>query len=269
MIYSWYEYWGDHWNEYLGGMKGVIGKIVENYFSLNSKKKIVISQQLFRNLTSLGNPPNTLYYVPNWIDYKEITDADPIGKPYDICYFGRLKNHKNIDKLIEAIAILKNSGLELKTKILGQGPEKKALIKLVEKLDLVGSVKIYGRIEEHKTLIGYVKQANLCINLSTKEGGGSITCVEANACGVPVLAVDHPLGLDKSLISEGSNGYWVDNTDPIMIAKKIESHFLDKNDLKEEIKIKCKNWARSFDKQILCKKIESVYFNVINDNKHE
>jgi glycosyltransferase involved in cell wall biosynthesis len=83
--------------------------------------------------------------------------------------------------------------------------------------------------------------------------------LEANACGVPVLAVCHPLGLDDSLIAEGKNGYWATEASPEALAKKLREHF---NGEARQYALMSQNsikWADQYSIQNLCRKVESIY----------
>jgi L-malate glycosyltransferase len=258
VIVSWYEYWGEHWLEYLGTF-GRAGQKIEKLMARMKGHKIVISEQSMKQLVSVGCGVSTLHYVPNWIDYEHILSLKAIGDPYDACYFGRLKDHKNVHVLIRAIALCRVDGLVLRVKILGDGPERQNLEKITQDLQLGSQIEFLGRIEQYDDLLGYVKSARLFVNPSTKEGGGSITCLEANACGVPVLAVCHPLGLDDSLIAEGKNGYWATEASPEALAKKLREHF---NGEARQYALMSQNsikWADQYSIQNLCRKVESIY----------
>ena len=259
VIYSWYEFWGDHWFEYLRGAKGHVGMFLERFMSIISGHKIVISEQSIARLVDAGCDPAYLHYVPNWIDYDHIVRLPALGPAYDVCYFGRLKDHKNVDVLLRALALCRDEGLVLRTKIFGQGPERRRLHSLAEELNLSGQVEFGGRVERYDDLLGYVKAASVYVNPSTKEGGGSITCLEANACGLPVVAVDHPLGLDKGLITDEETGYWATEATPAAIAAKIRTYFGLDTAQRERMKQRCTNAAMEYSADRLCLKVETIY----------
>ncbi len=66
-------------------------------------------------------------------------------------------------------------------------------------------------------LVRYLNRAHLLFNPSPKEGWG-LTVVEANACGVPVVASDRP-GLRDSVIA-GSTGFLVPYGDATAFGEK-------------------------------------------------
>jgi glycosyltransferase involved in cell wall biosynthesis len=258
VVESWYEFWDDHWLKYLGQM-GRMGRLIEKILARFHNHKIVISKITFDRLVAAGCNPHLLHYVPNWIDYEHILNIMPLGKPFDVCYFGRLKDHKNIDMLLRAIALCGNEGLVLQTKILGDGPERQRLEQLTQDLQLGSQVEFGGQIEQHDDLLGYVKSARLVVIPSTKDSGGSITALEANACGVPVLAIQCPLGLDESLISEDRNGYWAKEADPRSLADRIRHHFRKSQVEQERMRVSALEQASNYKVESLCRQVESIY----------
>jgi len=261
VVVSWYEFWGDHWLDYLGS-KGNIGRWIEKWSARLASNIIVISQQSLKQLVAVGCNPGSLHYVPNWIDFEHIVGLVPIGSPYDVCYFGRLKDHKNVDVLLRAIALCRDRGLILRTKILGDGPERLNLEHLARELCLESQAEFLGRVESYDDLLGYVKSAQLFVKPSPKEGGGSIACLEANACGVPVLAVRHPLGIDEDLILEGQTGYWATEATPESLGGKILECFTSKVSPRDEIRQHATDSARRYSVANLCSQVEQIYLDL-------
>jgi glycosyltransferase involved in cell wall biosynthesis len=92
----------------------------------------------------------------------------------------------------------------------------------------------------------WMKASRLFVHPSTKEGGGSITLLEANSCGLPVVAYRTENGIAEELIEEGVNGYWVTEFNPIAMADKIRE-LLSDTDLGQIIKVHSIEYARRYD----------------------
>jgi glycosyltransferase involved in cell wall biosynthesis len=98
----------------------------------------------------------------------------------------------------------------------------------------------------------------LFVNPSTKEGGGSITLFEANACGLPVIAVKCPHGIDLDLIREGENGYFVDELSAKKIADKVVA-LLNNRELMKANASQAKNISAQYDWDAIADQHENAY----------
>lgn len=263
LIVSWYEYWGNEWKTAYPGLFGKIGRIIEQLVAKTARHIIVVSKQSEKRLSSEGISKERLSYVPNWIDFKQIETIPALGDPYDICYFGRLKSHKNVDLLLKALAILKDKRLVLRAKILGDGPERHNLERLRDSLGLGDAVMFTGRVEKHEDLLGYVKSSSLFVNPSTKEGGGSIVTLESNACGIPVIAVKSLLGIDGELIRTGENGFWAEHATPQALADTIHSFFTGPSKNLQNLRMQSIMFAGAYDINKLGADVERIYLSAM------
>lgn len=97
---------------------------------------------------------------------------------------GHLIERKGHHLVIEAVSQIAN-GLLL---IAGDGPEKKSLHHLVEKIGLESRVIFLGSISQ-KELAQYYGAADVLVLASSREGWANVL-LEAMACGTPVVATD-------------------------------------------------------------------------------
>jgi L-malate glycosyltransferase len=257
MIVSWYEVWGRHWFEYLGPL-GFAGAMVEKAFVHMPDRIFAVSDATRRDLIHTGARPDVVEMIPNGIDYKGICSIIPPSTKYHVSYIGRLKNHKNVDVLVEAIALAKNSIPDIAAVIIGDGPEKPMLLEKARSLGVSQNITFTGAIEDFDDAIRLLKSSLLFVNPSTKEGGGSITLFEANACGLPVIAVRCPHGIDSNLIREGENGYFVDELSAKKIADKLVA-LLDNTDVMNANASQAKNMAAQYDWDVVADQHENAY----------
>jgi len=220
LVISWWEFWGEYWRQYLGPA-GLLGQIVERLTACVATHIVSDSDRTTGRLTAAGVSPSRITLIHSGVDTEAIVGVRPGPRRSDVIYFGRLKNHKNVDVLLRALAIARRRRPCLRAMIVGSGPEEGRLRELAASLGLNGCVEFAGAIGPNEELLAAVKASKLFVHPSTKEGGGSITVLEANACGVPALAVRHPLGIDPKLIEHGVNGFWVDELSPQLIADQI------------------------------------------------
>ena len=133
-----------------------------------------------------------------------------------IVHLGRLRKYKSAEVAIRAMAPIREALPEARLHIIGDGPHRRALEREVRRLRLGDAVEFKGFMERDK-LIEFLNRAHLLLNPSPKEGWG-LTVVEANACGVPVVASDRP-GLRDS-VRDGETGYLVPYGDVDAFAEK-------------------------------------------------
>ncbi len=199
MLITWHEVWGDYWYEYLG-RAGFFGKLVEFLTSRLAAGSIAVSAMTKNNLESLGVSGKNIHILPNGIDLKRITMAEPSPQAYDVIFAGRLIKEKNVDILLEAIGRIKNTIPDIKCLIIGDGPEKDRLVRLVTGLKIQANVKFSGFLE-YNEVISYIKSSRVFVLPSSREGFG-IVVIEAFACGVPVVTVKCEQNAASSLINE-------------------------------------------------------------------
>lgn len=68
-----------------------------------------------------------------------------------------------------------------------------------------------------------IKSSRVLVLPSTREGFG-VVLLEANACGIPVITLDHKDNAARDLIEEGKNGYTC-GLDEKQIAERITDVF--------------------------------------------
>ncbi|MFH5800272.1 glycosyltransferase family 4 protein [Haladaptatus sp. CMAA 1911] len=203
-VVTWYEVWDDYWYDYLG-RKGVFGKAVERATVRLPPTIIAISEFVRGNLTNIGRKRG-VDVVPNGIDFYGIDAVEPVGNDWDVIYVGRLSSHKNVDLLLDAILDAEaRIGRPLDCGIIGDGPERESLRAYARELGLSDSVTFLGSVESDEEVIGNFKDAELFVLPSTREGFPN-TILEANACGVPSVVIDHEDNGGTAVVEDGVTG---------------------------------------------------------------
>ncbi|MEN3190221.1 MAG: glycosyltransferase, partial [Atribacterota bacterium] len=163
---------------------------------------------------------NRIEVIPNAIELNSFRQKDElkcleIKKRYNlkeddkiILYVGRVAYEKSIDKIIEALAIIKRKGVSnAKLLIVGRGPAMEELKELAKSLQIEDEIIFTGEVKNEE-IPHYYKIAYLFTIASTAETFG-IVIIEALASGVPVLAVKAPGAVD--ILTNGRDGLLVDN----------------------------------------------------------
>lgn len=257
LVITWHEVWRGYWRKYLGSL-GAVGKLMEKTILLGLADRVIaVSDQTKDDLVSLGVNVEKISIVPNGIDFDSISKVPPSPEKLDVVYLGRLIKPKNVDVLLRAVAALKGEFPELKTGIIGDGPERENLKKLADELGIQENAKFFGFVEDFNEVAALMKSSKIFVIPSIQEGGASIVTLEANACGLPAIATDHPLGIDKRLILTGETGFFV-GLSPEAFADKIKVVLKDeksRNDMKSNVV----EFAKSYDWEKITGEIEKVY----------
>lgn len=263
VLFTWYEYWGlEYWLKYLG-ILGIIGSLVERLALTFSSKIIAISEFTKKRLIRAGKKEKNIAVINNGIDLEKIKKIEPSNESSDLIFAGRLIKEKNVDLLIKTVNILKKDFPDIKSVIVGDGPEKNNLINLTKKLNLEKNIIFKGFLKNQEEVYSYFKSSGIFVLPSIREGFG-IVVLEANACGLPAIVVDHPDNAAKDLIKNNYNGF-VCNLNADDIAKQTKNILYNEiifNDLKKQ----SIEFARKCDWQIIINSLVDYYFKIINEN---
>lgn len=260
LVISWYEFWGNYWYEYLG-MKGFFGKVVERFVSKLPALIIANSEKVRQDLIFAGVRPEKVTVNANGVNLEEIQKIESRKENFDILYAGRLVSHKNIDLLIKAIKLVGERAGEVTCGIIGDGPEREKLTELVKDLKLNGHIKFLGFLEKEEDVISYMKSSRIFAIPSVREGS-PITVVEANACGLPVITVNHKNNGTTTLIEEGVNGFICELSEE-SVAQQILELLLENGSWLQVHKSSLAK-AKNYDWDTIVKDLEDIYREVIS-----
>jgi glycosyltransferase involved in cell wall biosynthesis len=126
-----------------------------------------------------------------------------------LLYIGRIAGDKNIYFLIKIIKCIKNTSLV----IIGNGPDKENVIKLINKYNLNDRIRILNAMEQ-KELVKFYSNCDIYISPSIYETMGFST-MEALACGTPVIGMN-AIGT-RAIIKHGYNGFLIRNIKDVKI----------------------------------------------------
>lgn len=137
----------------------------------------------------------------------------------------RLMAKYGVDYLIKAFSVFANSAPDAELHIAGDGPQKNELVALVEKLKITPKVKFYGFVAP-QLIPEFLSNLDIFVmpSISESESFG-VAALEAQACGVPVIASKIG-GLHETII-DSETGYLVPPKDINALVQKMQ--FLYKN----------------------------------------
>lgn len=199
LVLTWHEVWGPYWRDYLGGFRGRIGELAERAVARLPASPAAVSRTTADQLRGLG-VGKEVTVIPNGIDTKEIAAVPPAPGHWDLLFAGRLIPEKRVDLLIDSVPGLLARYPSLRVLVLGDGPSRPALEELVSRRGVRDHVSFAGFVPDPAAVIGLLKSAGVFVSPSTREGFG-MAALEAMACGIPVVTVDHPRNAVKERVT--------------------------------------------------------------------
>ncbi len=203
----------------------------------------VVSESTRQELADFGFPPANMVIVPNAVNTAQYSlPAQAVAPGPVIGHLGRIKKYKSVDHLLQAFVIVKQEIPNAKLKIIGDGDHRPALQKLATELGLEKDVEFTGYLTQVEK-VRQLHQLSVAVSCSAKEGWG-LTVIEANSCGVPVVASDVP-GLRDSVIDERT-GLLFEFGNIEQMAQKILLMLRDEN-LRSRLRAEAIDWSRTFN----------------------
>jgi glycosyltransferase involved in cell wall biosynthesis len=235
------------------GISGILAAFIEKISVLTADRIISVSSHTTKRLIEDLNFKRKINTIALGINYQEIKNVKKSDQKSDVIFAGRLLSHKNVDVLIKAINILKSKSPDIKCFIVGEGPEKEKLQKLAEDFNLSENINFFDFFSDHKDLYSLMKSSKVFVLPSTREGFG-IVLVEANACGIPVVTINHKDNAAKDLVINDKRKGLVCELDEYQVAKSI-SQVLAKGKAFDELSKE----LESYDWDIITSQIEYSY----------
>lgn len=130
-----------------------------------------------------------------------------------------------IDRLMQAFAHLVQMevGADVRLRIVGEGPQRKELLRLADKLGIADRLDMVGAVP-HAKVPDELRKFNVYAALSRSESFG-VAVIEASACGLPVVVSD--AGGLPEVVRNGETGFVVPSGDPETAASKFHTLLTD------------------------------------------
>lgn len=173
-------------------------------------RMITLSPSSKREMLDIGFRDELVDVVPPGIDDRFRPGGERDPRPLVVAV-GRLVPVKRFDRLIRALATVAATVSDVRLVIIGTGPEREGLQRLIEELDLGARVELAGRVDDDQ-LVSLYRRAWVVASTSVREGWG-MTLTEAAACGTPAVATRIPGHVDA--VADGSSGVLVDDDEQI------------------------------------------------------
>ncbi|MCX6816739.1 MAG: glycosyltransferase family 4 protein [Candidatus Beckwithbacteria bacterium] len=250
---------GKNWLDF-GWFVGITGWLMEKlYLKLSWDGVIALSDSTKTKLLKAKVKTDHLVVVHGGIDPKEFSftsSPEKFTKTTIIC-LARLVKTKRIDVLIKAMSLLDN--LPLRLLIIGRGPQKKHLLKLIQEFRLTDKAKIVDYLSRHE-LIDTLSRSRIFCLPSVVEGFGLAT-IEAMACGLPCVLASIPVNQEITNFGQGTLFFKPGNESDL--AKQIERLLTDK-ELYRQKQLEALKLSNHYTWQKIYNETKKVYLSVIS-----
>lgn len=172
--------------------------------------RVVNATEMPALLESWGVPRERIAVLHSlYMDLETFRPPDPAKGPVpepeqDVVFVGRMVQNKGLERIVDALAELRDGGCATSALLLGRGPRRAAVEARVRERRLDDLVRFLDWVEEPRDLAEIYRRSRVVVCASTCEGGPRFT-VEAMACGVP--AVSTPVGIMGEVLEDGLNGW--------------------------------------------------------------
>lgn len=176
------------------------------------------SRYLADTYVSAGFDSSKMNVISNGIDVDRFSSVkkNPSSKIRItvIAYFG---NHKGIDYLIKALALLKRDDVVIN--LVGSGEEENTYRILAKEYGITDQIKIWGRIDNSKISEVYAETDIYCLPSKWPENQ-PVSITEAMACSIPVVASN--IGGIGELVEDGVTGFLFEPQNAESLKEKLE-----------------------------------------------
>jgi glycosyltransferase involved in cell wall biosynthesis len=218
LVVDWFEVWShSYWREYLGGVGGRVGELVQRLCALVPQRTFCFSELHAQRLREEGlRGPVT---VLRGLYAGEASSAAPRAAEPVVLFAGRLIPEKQVTLAVAAMALAVARIDGLRGEFLGDGPERGALDAAIAAHRLRGIVEARG-FTATETVDAEMRSA-MCMLLTSRREGYGLVVVEAAARATPSVVVAGEDNAATELIEEGVNGFVAAGPEPAQVAAAI------------------------------------------------
>jgi glycosyltransferase involved in cell wall biosynthesis len=219
VVTDWHEVWThQYWQEYLGRIAGSIGWVVQRVCIRAPQHAFCFSRLHAQRLRS-GGLHGDVTMLPGEYDGPMVPRPGPLDREPLVLFAGRHIPEKRVTAIPAAIAEARRHIHDLRAVIVGDGPDRIELLRLVSELRLNDVIEAPGFVSNDRLASLMVDAA--CLILPSRREGYGLVVIEAAACGTPSVVVADGDNAAVELLAEGRNGTIAPSASPIDLAAAI------------------------------------------------
>ena len=226
---------------------------------------IVNSEKMRRHVAAWGCATEKLFNIQPGVDVDQFEKQSLEGKPYHFLFVGRFTEKKAPHLLILAFHQVNKIYPDARLVMIGDGDLMKVCRHLVKALGLCDAVTFAGVLSP-QLVAETMKQSFALVHaaVTAEDGdmeGGPVSIIEAQACGLPVVASKHG-GIEETVLN-GITGILVEEWDIDGLAKGMLA-LINKPDLALEMGFRARlNVEQKYEVKQQVEKLRQVLINAV------
>jgi len=185
-------------------------------------------------------------------------EKELMASPYLLSVMRLTTYQKDFKTLVEAFKLVKEEGYPGKLYLLGGGPDRDEIEKMIEASGMEKEIILLGQ-KENPYL--WMKNSELLVHSSKFEGFGMVL-IEAMALGRAVISTDCPVG-PKEVLEGGKAGLLSKLEDAEDLSRKIIS-LLEDEEIRENIRLRGLKRSADFEADVILREYETFIDGVID-----
>ena len=220
ILCDWHEVWSAaYWQEYLGPIGGRVGWLVQYLCARVPQRSFAFSRLHGDRLRALVPGRQVVHLTGEYAGSLEPPAPTPAPAVPHVVYAGRYIPEKRVLDLVPALAWAREQLPGLRATLLGDGPDRQAVIAAVRAAGLDEVVDIPGFVSAEEVDRVFA-EASCVVQPSCREGYGMVV-VESAARGVPVVVAEADDNAATELVDGGVNGFVAADVSPAVLGQAL------------------------------------------------
>lgn len=262
-VFFWTHGWYGHENFLESFLKKIMLRKTDGFLLYNNRAKQLMVKEGFEE-SRLFVIYNSLNYDEQLLLRESLSASDLYQNHFgnnakNIVFIGRLTKEKRFDLLIDAVAELKENGMEVNVTFIGDGEDRSTMEQRVKELGIENQVWFYGACYDERTNAELIYNADLCVS----PGNIGLTAIHVLMFGCPAITCDDYLhqGPEFEAIHEGITGGFFIAGDVESLANSISQWFKVHGNDREQIRRNCFHeidnyWTPQYQIEVLHKALD-------------
>jgi glycosyltransferase involved in cell wall biosynthesis len=218
LVVDWHEVWSRaYWREYLGRAAGAVGYAVQLLCVRVPQRAFCFSRLHRDRLHAEGLRGEATVLEGEYAG--DLTPPEPNHADPVVVFAGRHIPEKRAPAVVPAVGRARERIGQLRGVVLGDGPERGAVLAAIAREGLAGVVEAPGFVDASE--VDAALRTALCMLLPSRREGYGMIVVEASARGTPSVVVAAEDNAAVELVEDGVNGVVAPSASPEDLAAAI------------------------------------------------